>query len=152
MLRRSPAGGVHNLIQSNWIRDKGYGMGARVPRLVSPVTGEDQARPSTGYLFPQTEENMGRWRAWWRVANTEQLVTFFALGTLSIFLMSMIAYSTVYGQNIGEDLDFFRNAGRILGQTVGGWCERFFYITGRSRFSPVPWVSSTTLAGAWPTS
>ena len=30
------AGGVHNLIQSNWIRDKGYGMGARIPRLVSP--------------------------------------------------------------------------------------------------------------------
>src|SRR5215210_5389674 len=25
------AGGVHNLIQSNWIRDKGYGMGARIP-------------------------------------------------------------------------------------------------------------------------
>ena len=46
------AGGVHNLIQSNWIRDKGYGMGARIPRLVSPITGEDQARPSTGYLFP----------------------------------------------------------------------------------------------------
>ncbi|MGH3147683.1 MAG: Nramp family divalent metal transporter [Rubrobacter sp.] len=124
------AGGVHNLIQSNWIRDKGYGMGARIPRLVSPVTGEDQATPSTGYLFPQTEENLRRWRGWWRVANTEQLVTFFALGTLSIFLMSMIAYSTVYGQNIGEDLDFFRNEGRILGETVGGWFERFFYITG----------------------
>ncbi len=124
------AGGVHNLIQSNWIRDKGYGMGARIPRLVSPVTGEDQATPSTGYIFPQTEENLRRWRGWWRVANTEQLVTFFALGTLSIFLMSMIAYSTVYGRNIGEDLDFFRNEGQILGRTVGGWFESFFYITG----------------------
>ncbi len=65
------AGGVHNLIQSNWIRDKGYGMGARIPRLVSPVTGEDQAQPSTGYLFPETEENMSRWRGWWKVANVE---------------------------------------------------------------------------------
>ena len=64
------------------------------------------------------------------MANTEQLVTFFALGTLSIFLMSMIAYSTVFGQNIGEDLDFFRNEAQILGREIGGWFEQFFYITG----------------------
>ncbi len=44
--------------------------------------------------------------------------------------MSMIAYSTVYGRNIGEDLEFFRNEGQILGQTVGPWFEEFFYITG----------------------
>jgi hypothetical protein len=124
------AGGVHNLIQSNWIRDKGYGMGARIPRLVSPVTGEEQARPSTGYIFPQTEENLSRWRGWWRVANVEQFVTFFALGALSIVLMSMIAYTTVYGQDLGENIDFFRNEGLILGETVGAWFEMFFYITG----------------------
>lgn len=124
------AGGVHNLIQSNWIRDKGYGMGARIPRLVSPITGEDQARPSTGYIFPQDEANLSRWRSWWRVSNLEQLVTFFALGTLSIVLMSMIAYSTVFGQDLGENLDFFRNEGLILGESVGAWFEMFFYITG----------------------
>ena len=124
------AGGVHNLIQSNWIRDKGYGMGARIPRLVSPVTGEDQARPSTGYIFPQTEENLSRWRKWWRVANWEQLVTFFALGALSIILMSMIAYSTVFGQDTGENIDFFRYEGIALGELVGGWFEMFFYLVG----------------------
>jgi hypothetical protein len=111
---------VHNLIQSNWIRDKGYGMGARIPRLVSPITGEEEARPSTGYLFPQTEENLSRWRGWWKVANWEQFVTFFALGALSIILMSMIAYSTVNGQDIGENIDFFRNEGLAFGEIVGG--------------------------------
>jgi hypothetical protein len=124
------AGGVHNLIQSNWIRDKGYGMGARIPRLVSPITGEEEARPSTGYIFPHTEENLSRWRAWWRVANVEQFVTFFALGALSIVLMSMIAYSTVFGQDIGENIDFFRNEGLALGEIVGPWFEMFFYLVG----------------------
>jgi hypothetical protein len=124
------AGGVHNLIQSNWIRDKGYGMGARIPRLVSPITGEDEARPSTGYIFPQTEENLSRWKRWWRVANLEQFVTFFALGALSIILMSMIAYSTVYGQDNGENIDFFRNEGLALGEIVGSWFEMFFYLVG----------------------
>ena len=33
------AGGGQNLCQSNWIRDKGFGMGQYVPRLVSPLTG-----------------------------------------------------------------------------------------------------------------
>jgi len=94
------------------------------------VTGEDQARPSTGYIFPQTEENMSRWRKWWRVANIEQLVTFFALGALSIILMSMIAYSTVFGQDLGENIDFFRNEGLALGEIVGSWFEMFFYLVG----------------------
>ena len=35
------AGGVNNLAQSNWIRDKGFGMGVYIPRIVSPITGEE---------------------------------------------------------------------------------------------------------------
>src|SRR5688500_16853082 len=34
------AGGGQNLVQSNWIRDKGFGMGTYVPRLVSPRSEE----------------------------------------------------------------------------------------------------------------
>ena len=53
------AGGGQNLCQSNWIRDKGYGMGAYVPRLVSPITGEEEAVPSTGFMFEPTEREPG---------------------------------------------------------------------------------------------
>ena len=100
---------MHNLIQSNWIRDKGYGMGARIPRLVSPVTGEEEAGPLPDTSSPRPRRTSPAGAGWWRVANIEQFVTFFALGTISIVLMSMIAYSTVYGQEFGENLDFFRN-------------------------------------------
>ena len=44
------AGGGQNLCQSNWIRDKGFGMGKYVPRLVSPMTGSEQAA-ETGVLY-----------------------------------------------------------------------------------------------------
>src|SRR3712207_4360886 len=67
------AGGANNLTQSNYIRDKGLGMGGRMPKIVSPITGEEQAAPSLGYTFPVNEENMRRWRAWWKVANREHL-------------------------------------------------------------------------------
>src|SRR5919107_359839 len=66
------AGGGQNLVQANWIRDKGFGMGAYVPRLVSPITGQPEAVPSTGYVFEPTEDNMRRWRGWGEFANVEQ--------------------------------------------------------------------------------
>src|SRR4051794_18075669 len=78
------AGGGQNLVQSNWIRDKGFGMGAYVPRLVSPITGEPEAVPSTGYTFEPTEENMRRWRGWWKFANVEQLTTFVLITFVTI--------------------------------------------------------------------
>jgi hypothetical protein len=57
------AGGGQNLVQSNWMRDKGYGMGVHVPHLASPVTGEPEAAPGTGYTFPETEATWPAGRA-----------------------------------------------------------------------------------------
>ena len=44
------SGGGQNLCQSNWIRDKGFGMGQYVPKLVSPVTGTVTAAPTVHEL------------------------------------------------------------------------------------------------------
>jgi hypothetical protein len=64
------AGGGQNLCQSNWIRDKGFGMGAYVPRLVSPVTGEEgAAHVPVGYRFEPTPDNLSRWRRWWQTSS-----------------------------------------------------------------------------------
>lgn len=70
------AGGVNNLVQSNWIRDKGMGMGARIPNIVSPFTGQEEAAPGTGYMMRTDVTNMRRWKGWWKIANQEQFVTF----------------------------------------------------------------------------
>ena len=43
------AGGANNLVQSNWIREKGFGMGKYVPKIESPLTGEPEPQPSTGH-------------------------------------------------------------------------------------------------------
>ena len=63
-LAAAGAGGANNLVQSNWIRDKGFGMGRYVPRIVSPITGQEEAAPDGERLsFPQDEANLGRWRS-----------------------------------------------------------------------------------------
>ena len=123
------AGGVNNLVLSNWVRDKGYGMGEHVPRLVSPVTGEDQARPSTGYRFPQDEANLARWKVWWRRASVEHFVSFFVICTITITIMSLLAYSTIFGRDLGDEpnTDFLFAQGQVLGQQIGGWFQVFFF-------------------------
>src|SRR4029078_8948372 len=84
------SGGGQNLCQSNWIRDKGFGMGVYVPRLVSPLTGEEQASATvvTAYTVEPDARNMERWRRWWRFANVEQFWTFFVVSVVTITLTS----------------------------------------------------------------
>jgi hypothetical protein len=125
------AGGGQNLVQANWIRDKGFGMGAYVPRLVSPITGEPEARPSTGYVFEPDAQNMSRWRAWWKFANLEQIFTFVLITFLTILFTSLLAYSTVFGrEGLPNNINFIRIEGEVLAERVGSWFKFFFWVIG----------------------
>ena len=126
------AGGANNLVQSNWIRDKGFGMGAYIPRIVSPITGEEVAAPATGSMIRQDETNISRFREWWRLANIEQFTTFWFICVFSILTFSTVAYSTVYGKGIAEeaDLTFIQAEGQQLANIVGGWFGALFWIFG----------------------
>lgn len=126
------AGGVNNLAQSNWIRDKGFGMGVYIPRIVSTITGEETAAPTTGSMVRQDPENLRRFRGWWAVANKEQLVSFWFLCIFSIIVFSTLAYSTVFGQRIAEqaNLAFIHAEGEALKQVVAPWFGTLFWVFG----------------------
>jgi hypothetical protein len=127
------AGGVNNLAQSNWIRDKGFGMGVYVPRIVSPITGEETAAPATGSMMRQDAANLARFRGWWRVANQEQLVSFWFICVFSITIFSAVAYSTVFGQDISSgqaNLAFIKAEGEALKRVVAPWFGTFFWVFG----------------------
>ena len=126
------AGGANNLVQSNWIRDKGFGMGAYIPRIVSPITGEEVAAPATGSMIRQDETNISRFWTWWRLANIEQFFTFWVICVFSILTFSMVAYSTVYGKGLAEaaDLTFIQAQGQELARIVGGWFGALFWLFG----------------------
>ncbi|TWF81675.1 hypothetical protein FHX44_117620 [Pseudonocardia hierapolitana] len=124
------AGGANNLVQSNYIRDKGMGMGKHMPKIVSPITGHEEAKPSLGYMFPTDAENMRRWQGWWRVANWEQFITFFLVGVLSLVIMAVLAYSTLpVGQVEEQNLDFLFLEGQTLQETVAPWFGTAFWFT-----------------------
>jgi hypothetical protein len=126
------AGGASNLVQSNWIRDKGLGMGARMSKIVSPITGEEEAAPSIGYMMRTDEENMRRWRGWWKVANQEQIFTFVILGLLTLIGLSVLVASVLPQGTYGEpgDIAFLQKEAQALGNQIGPWFETFFYIAG----------------------
>jgi len=124
------AGGTGILVVSNYVRDKGWGMGAHIPRIVSPITGHEEPGSNIGHFFEQNEENISRWKGWWRVTNWEQFLTFFLFTVVSIFVMSALAYSTLFGQNAGQDFEFIRAEGEALRERVGAWFMVFFWLTG----------------------
>jgi hypothetical protein len=126
------AGGANNLVQSNWIREKGFGMGAYIPRIESPVTGEPEPAPTTGSMMRQNEENIGRFNRWFNVASREQLVSFWAICIASIVVFSTLAYATVYGKNLSDeaDFDFIKGEGNVLKDVVGPWFGTFFWTFG----------------------
>jgi hypothetical protein len=126
------AGGGQNLCQSNWIRDKGFGMGKYIARLVSPITGAEEAAPTQQrYIFEPNDANMARWRRWWRFANVEQTLTFFLVTVVTIVLTSMLAHSALFGQpGLPNSVAFLQIEGQRLRSLVAPWFGTLFWAIG----------------------
>ncbi len=121
------AGGTMNLAQSQFIRDKGYAMGHFVGRLTSPLTGREESVAGTGYYFEHSQENLQRWRAWWKAANREHFATFYLLSVLSLMLLSLISYSTArQTPDLEGGMGFIRAEGAFIGQLYGVWSQHLF--------------------------
>jgi hypothetical protein len=65
-------GGLSNATYSNYCRDKGWGMGARVGAIPSAVGGRNVTLSHIGKVFELTPENLRRWDGWWRTIVLDQ--------------------------------------------------------------------------------
>lgn len=125
------AGGTMNLAQSNYIREKGYAMGRYAGRLTSPITGRAEVVADIGSHFEHTEDNLRRWRDWWRLADREHLLNFYLLSVVSLMMLSLIAYSTARGTpDLQEGFAFIRAEGEFIGVQYGGWMQHAFHWMG----------------------
>jgi len=86
------AGGFGQLFIGYWIRDKGFGMGKLIGRVTSPITGEEEAIPATGYYFKDTEENKRNFLGWMKAVHFTNFVGVF-LNTLTTIIMSWLAFA-----------------------------------------------------------
>ncbi|MEQ8636849.1 Nramp family divalent metal transporter [Gimesia maris] len=133
------AGGTMNLGQSNFIKDKGYGMGKYIGRITSPITGQEEAVSEVGYHFKHTAENQKRWQQWWRAANIEHFFSFFLTCLACLVLLSLISYSLFYqadGQlkegvsQFGTGLNFIWGQAILLEGRLGGTFKLMFLLMG----------------------
>ncbi len=133
------AGGTMNLGQSNFIKDKGYGMGKYIGRITSPITGQEEAVSEVGFHFKHTAENQKRWRQWWRAANIEHFFSFFLTCLTCLVLLSLISYSLFYDANgqliegvsqFGSGLNFIWGQATLLENRLGGTFKLLFLLMG----------------------
>lgn len=133
------AGGTTNLGQGDYIKDKGYGMGHYIGRITSPVTGQQEAISEVGSHFPPTEENLRRWRAWWRAASWEHLLSFYLTCMVCLMLLTLIAYVLFYdaaGQLVptavdyGDGILFVWGEAQLLTQHIGAPAKLLFLVMG----------------------
>ncbi len=66
-------GGISNSTYSNYVRDKGWGMGAQVGAIPSAIGGREVKLSHLGKVFALTTDNLRRWKGWWRYIVVDQV-------------------------------------------------------------------------------
>jgi len=133
-LAYSGAGGNLNLSQSFYIKEKGLGMGKYAGRITSVLTAKTTAPSNksllTGTKFPANAENVREFRRWWRVVNAEHFVVFWLTGTVTIVLLSLLAYVTTFGSDAktAGDISFVLREGARIGELLAPAVGTFFLI------------------------
>ncbi len=128
------AGGAANLWYAFYLRDKGIGMGARIPALRNPLRDPSEGAspaPRAGFLFPDTPDNRRRFRSWFRFVVLDQVVFFWLLNSLTMFLFMFGALCVLHpagvvpteGQILWDEAailaDSLGTAGRYLFLVIG---------------------------------
>lgn len=122
------AGGSINLATSNWIKDKGFGMGQYVPKILNPLSGEKQAKAGSGFFFPFSNENITRWNSWWRLIRREQFITFFSIGLLGLLLLMLLSHSLLFGMDLDIGMSFLKAEGEMVQENLSFFPKSVFYV------------------------
>ncbi|MSS72694.1 MAG: hypothetical protein EXS64_14565 [Candidatus Latescibacteria bacterium] len=128
----SGLGGYSNLMLSNYVRDKGWGMGKLTGAIPSAIGGQTVGLSHVGKVFRPTPENLGRFREWWRYVRFEQ----YGIWVCGCFLgMGLPALMT---------LQFVP-----VGQAVDPWAAAAFQAEGIARIAGRTFWYLTLLCGFW---
>jgi hypothetical protein len=128
------SGGALLLVQSLWLRDKGFGMSSYQGRIAG-IRGQNEDVSATGYVFdPQGHPvALARFLGWMRVARRELLATFVVLILLSVVITSMLVTATLGVGNTalaGDLSGMVALQGERLEEIAGTWLKIAFLLGG----------------------
>lgn len=110
------AGGNLNLAQSLYVKEKGYGMGKYSGRITSIFSGKKENITLIGNTFETNKENLAKFNTWWKRINIEHGIVFWLTGAFAMLMLSLLAYSTVFGQGgVDTSINFVIQEGSVIG-------------------------------------
>ena len=89
----SAYGGFGNNCLTNWYRDKGYGMAAKIGYIPTLVGAKSVHVSPSGSLAKPTKENVEHFKGWWKLLNFDQWVIFWVGGMLGMALPGILYVS-----------------------------------------------------------
>jgi len=101
-------GGLANSTYSNFVRDKGWGMGGQVGAIASALGGKNITLSHVGKNFPITGDNLRKWRGWWRYIITDQVFVwgpgcFMGMALPALMSIQFTQHSPLHGGSVKLD-------------------------------------------------
>jgi len=121
------AGGNLNLAQSLYVKEKGYGMSKYSGHITNILSGKKEQVSLEGNAFEPNEENLSRFKTWWKRINIEHALVFWLTGAFTMLLLSLLAYSTVYKHpGVETSINFVITEASIIAQKTFPALGTFF--------------------------
>jgi hypothetical protein len=103
-------GGMSNSTYSNYVRDKGWGMGRIVGAIPSAVGGRHITLSHVGSVFPLTAGNLRRWSGWWRYIMLDQVLIwgpgcFMGMALPALLSLQFAPHSPLYKHVVNKEQD-----------------------------------------------
>ncbi len=111
------AGGLTNTLFSNFVRDAGWGMGARVGTIPSAVGARQIQLSHVGEVFPLDQTNRPRWKGWMRHIRRDQLAVWMICSFIGMALPCMLSLEFIRHAPVSGD--------RVAAMTAEGMADRY---------------------------
>ena len=89
------SGGIGNLTITNWVRDKGFGMGARTGAIPAAFGGRQIEVSHFGKVFAVNPASLRRWKTWIRYVHFDQVWVWGAGAFVGMFLNVNLAAGVI---------------------------------------------------------
>ena len=123
------AGGNLNLAQSLYAKEKGYGMGKFSGRITNILKGKKENITLEGTTFETTPQNIKYFKLWWKRINTEHAIVFWLTGALTMIMLSLLAFSTVFGNpGVETSINFVILEAQVIAQKTVPFLGTFFLL------------------------
>ncbi len=92
-------GGFWILFYSYWLRDKGSGMAANMPRITGAIADKSEVETTQGFMLIDNAENRALWQQWRRFLSLD--ISIGILGNLfTTLMMCLLAWALLYPKGL----------------------------------------------------